>query len=208
MQTKEHFLQIAANRWIISSPIDFPTTLICLKFLIAIKSSSTITVPAGCQINLKSNIIQLDSTTTDSDLETIHYKWSWDSNVLFLMYQTDAFESTIFHLKNLTAISINNINIAVEKAMAMTQSDNKTVQDYFKDLEQIKNNNLEHSASTNKVFIILLTLISLQSCYCVFKICFTPTHNINPLFLTYKLRECTKRSRKHRNKSGSDTYTT
>ncbi len=34
-------------------------------------------------LHLKSNIIQTDMATTDSDLETIHYKWSWDSNLLF-----------------------------------------------------------------------------------------------------------------------------
>ncbi len=39
--------------------------------------------------------------------------------------------------KKITMIKLNNINTAVEEAMAKTQSDNKTVQDYFKDLEQI-----------------------------------------------------------------------
>jgi hypothetical protein len=38
-------------------------------------SSSAITVSTGCQVDLKSQIIQPDLTTTDSDLETIHYQW-------------------------------------------------------------------------------------------------------------------------------------
>jgi hypothetical protein len=37
------------------------------------------TVPTGCQIQLKSRIIQPDSAKTGSDLETIHNEWSWDS---------------------------------------------------------------------------------------------------------------------------------
>jgi hypothetical protein len=32
----------------------------------------------------------------------------------------------------------------------------------------------------------------------MFKICFTPSHNIKPLFPTYKQREWNKRSRKQR----------
>jgi hypothetical protein len=70
MPAKEHVFQIAANQWIVSSPIDFPTTLICPNTF----TSLTITAPAGCSINLKYHIIQSDSTTTDSDLETIHYQ--------------------------------------------------------------------------------------------------------------------------------------
>jgi hypothetical protein len=72
---------------------------------------------------LKSHIIQHDSATADFDLETIHYEWSWDSNVLFLTYHTEAFETTIIHLQNLTAISIDSINAAMEEAISKTKSD-------------------------------------------------------------------------------------
>jgi hypothetical protein len=52
---KQLVFQIAANQWIVSAPLDFPATLICLKIFssITIRSSSTITVPAGCHITLK-----------------------------------------------------------------------------------------------------------------------------------------------------------
>jgi hypothetical protein len=43
------------------------------------------------------------------------------------MYHTEAFEANIHHLKNLTAISINNINRAVEEAMTKSHSDDITV---------------------------------------------------------------------------------
>jgi hypothetical protein len=41
----------------------------------------------------------------------------------------------------LTSISIDNIKRAAKEAIAMAKShsDNKTVQDYFKDLDNIKN---------------------------------------------------------------------
>jgi hypothetical protein len=78
-QAKEHIFQIAAKQWIILSPINFPTTLKYPKTFTSttIRSSSTITVPAGCQIQLQSHYIQPDSATTDSDLESIHYEWTW-----------------------------------------------------------------------------------------------------------------------------------
>jgi hypothetical protein len=46
------------------------------------------------------------------------------------------FKATIRHLKNLTAISIDTINVAIADGMAKTDSDNKTVQAYPNDLRQ------------------------------------------------------------------------
>ena len=85
IKAQEHVFQLASNIWIISSPIDFSTTIKCPSTFttIAIRSSATITVPPGCQVNLREHVIQPDTATTDSDLETIHYEWSWDSNMLF-----------------------------------------------------------------------------------------------------------------------------
>jgi hypothetical protein len=110
----------------------------------------------------------------------------------------------------LTAISIENINKAVAEATAKIQGDNKTVQDNFKDLDNIKNSET-HITSTNYVLKIVLTSIAIQSCYYMFKICFTESHNIKPLFPTYKAREQTKRSFKGKqrgNISGISTYKT
>jgi hypothetical protein len=126
-------------------------------------------------------VIQPDTATTDSDFETIHCERSFDSNMLFPKYHTEALEATILHLQNLTAILIDNINKAVEEAMAKSHSDNKIVQDYLKDLGNIKKSET-NITSTNNVFIIVLTLIAIQSCYCMFKICFTSLNNIKPLF--------------------------
>jgi hypothetical protein len=71
--------------------------------------------------------------------------------------------------------------MAVEEAMEKSHSDNKAVQDYFK-------NNEPNITSKKYVFIILLILIDNPSCYCMFKICFSPSHNIKPFFPTYKPR--------------------
>jgi hypothetical protein len=74
----------------------------------------------------------------DSDLETIHYEWSWDSNTMFPKYHTNQFEATLIHLRNITAISIDNINEAVATALARSKSGNKTVEQYFQDFQNIK----------------------------------------------------------------------
>jgi hypothetical protein len=65
IEAQEHVFQLANNKWLISSPIVLPTAF-------TIRSSSQITVPPGCQVDLKSHNIPADSATTDSDLETIY----------------------------------------------------------------------------------------------------------------------------------------
>jgi hypothetical protein len=71
------------------------------------------------------------SLHSDSDLETIHYEWTWNWNVLFPTYHNEAFKATINHLQNLTAISVETINAAMAEAMAQSHSGNKRVHDYL-----------------------------------------------------------------------------
>jgi hypothetical protein len=145
-------------------------------------------------VDLKSHIITPDSAKTDSDLETIHYKWSWDSNIIFPKYQTNKFGATLVHLRNIIAISIDNINEAVATAMARSRSGNKTVEQYFKDLENIKLDENKPITSVDNVFITVLTFVSIATCYLLFKICFTSSRSIKPLFPTFGPREWTKRT--------------
>ncbi len=109
-------------------------------------------------MDLKSHIITPDSATTDSDLETIHNEWSWDLNIMFPKYHTNEFEATLIHLRNITALSIDNINEAVAEATAKSKSGNKTVEQYFKDLENIKLDKNKPITSIDNVFITVLTL--------------------------------------------------
>jgi hypothetical protein len=90
---QEHFFQLASNKWLIYSPINFPTTIKCPTTFtpITIRSSAQIIVPSGCPVDLKSHSIQPDSAATDSSLENIHYECSLDSNLLFPKYCTHEF---------------------------------------------------------------------------------------------------------------------
>jgi hypothetical protein len=91
--------------------------------------------------------------------------------------------------------------------MAKNDSDNKTVQDYLKDLEDKSARNPEQLTSTNNLLIIVLTLISVQTCYCMFKLCLMPSHNIKPLIPTYKPREWTNRSQKRKQRGTTQELT-
>jgi hypothetical protein len=147
-------------------------------------------------MDLKSHILTPDSATTDSDLETIHYEWSWDSNIMFPKYHTYEFEVTLIHLRNITAISIDHINEAVATALAESKSSDKTVEQYLKDLENIRLDGTQSIKSVDNVFVTVLTFVSIATCYLLFKICFTSSHSIKPLFPTFRPREWTKRSKK------------
>jgi hypothetical protein len=102
-------------------------------------------------------------------LETIHYEWAWDSITIFPKYHTSEFEATLVHLKNLTALSIDNINEAVAQAIARSKSGNKTVEQYFKDLENIRNKEFKPLTSVDNVFITVLTFVSIATCYLLLK---------------------------------------
>jgi hypothetical protein len=84
---------------------------------------------------------------------------------MFPKYHTNKFEATLVHLKNLTALSIDNINEAVAQAKARIKSGNKTVEQYFKDLENIRNEEFKPFTSVDNVFITVLTFVSSATSY-------------------------------------------
>jgi hypothetical protein len=131
--SRKKLFQITSNQWIISSPNDFLATIKCQSTFtsIAVRSLSTVTVPPGCNVDLKSHMIQPSSATIDFDLETIHHKWSWDLDVLFPYYPTDKFEAIISHLKNVITVVIDNIRAAVTTAKYVSEGEIKTVHLYF-----------------------------------------------------------------------------
>jgi hypothetical protein len=99
---------------------------------------------------------------------------------------------------NLTTESIDGITVAVATYKYVSHSEKQNSATIFS--RSIKGKakwNMPVTSSDN-VFITEHTLIAIQSCYCMLTKCFTPFHNINPLFPTYKMREWIKRSNKHR----------
>jgi hypothetical protein len=92
-------------------------------------------------------------------------------------------------------MSIDSINVAVVLAMIKAKSENKMAIEYFEDLENIRLSKSMPVKSVENVSIIVLIIFDMQSCYCLFKVCFTPSYNIKPFFPTY--REWTKWPRKH-----------
>ena len=64
---QEHVFQISSNKWLISSPTVFSTTVKCPTTFtsVTIRRSTLLTIQPGCQVDLKSHIIQPDSASTD-----------------------------------------------------------------------------------------------------------------------------------------------
>jgi hypothetical protein len=48
------------------------------------------------------------------------------------------------------------------------------------------------------VVITMLSFIAILTCYCLFKICFLPSHSVKLFFLMYKLKEWTRKSKKQK----------
>jgi hypothetical protein len=180
IQPQEHIFQITSNKGIISSLSDFSTIIKCPSTF----QSVTIRKLAQCCPVVK----RTSSPTLSHQIQT--------SNIMFPRYHTYEFEATLIHLRNITAISIDNINEAVATALANSKSGKKTVEQYFKDLENIKLDKNKPITSVVNVFITMLAFVSIATCYLLFKICFTLSHSIKPLFSTFRPRERTKRSRK------------
>jgi hypothetical protein len=81
--------------------------------------------------------------------------------VLLPSYRTEEFKATITNLRNLTAVSIDKINVAVATAKFVSGSKNKTAQQYFEDLENKRLSDSKPVISTYNVFIIVLNLIAI-----------------------------------------------
>jgi hypothetical protein len=82
----------------------------------------------------------------------------------------------------------------VATAVVNSKSANKTVEEYFKDLENIKSSENKPIISAYIVFITMLSFTKIAMCYCLFKFCFVPSHSVKPLFPMYKPRDWSRKS--------------
>ena len=105
--SKEHVFQLSSHTFLISSPISFSANIKCpTKFIpIRIQTSSIVTIPGDCILNLKSHVIQQDNYL-DTDLETIHYQWNWESDKVFSNYNFSGKNETFASLEKSTDLKI------------------------------------------------------------------------------------------------------
>jgi hypothetical protein len=76
---------IAPNKWIISSPTPFSTTVQCDKSftLVNLKSTSIVEIPEGCKHASGTHTIWLGSYTLQIELEINDFKWIWKNSAMF-----------------------------------------------------------------------------------------------------------------------------
>ena len=193
---KEYTFKLGNDKWLISTPLPYTSTLRCPSNFktVSIKTTQVVTVPSGCSLSLNSITIGPDTNSVDNEFEHKHYEWFWDSDVLFPNYNTEIFGEVLREFSNQTATSIDFINQAVKIRQNNIKNTNDTVKFYLEQLSAISKET-DSVTSSNTVFIIVVTLCVVGCLFFVFKLCFTSTHSNKPLFPSYRPREWTRRRR-------------
>ena len=122
---------IAPNKWIISSPTPFSTSVQCGKIFTSInlKPTSIVEIPEGCSMHLRTHTIWPGSYIEQTELEIKHYKWFWKNNNMFLDYNDNAFHTTLHSINNSNTITIDYIDKEVKlKKDSSKEFDYKTKQ--------------------------------------------------------------------------------
>ena len=100
---------LAPNRWIISSPTLFSTSVQCDKSFttVNLKSTTIVEIPEGCSMHLRKHTIWPGSYTEQTELEIKHFKWIWENNAMFPDYNDNAFQTTLNSLNESNTTTID-----------------------------------------------------------------------------------------------------
>ena len=94
---QEHVFMVATNKWIISSPKPFSTSVRCDTIITSIKLKTTtiVELPEGCSMHLCTHTIWPGSYLEQTELEIKHYKRIWENIDMFPNYNKNAFQTTL-----------------------------------------------------------------------------------------------------------------
>ena len=117
---------IAPNKWIISSPTSFSTSVQCDKMFTSInlKPTTIVEIPEGCSMHLCTHTIWPGSYLEQTALEIKHFKWICDNNDMFPNFNDEAFQSTLNSLNESNTITIDCINKEVKLRKDSLQENN------------------------------------------------------------------------------------
>ena len=180
---KEHVFKMSSNKWIISSPTPFSTTIQCNKVFstINLKALSIVTVPAGCTMHLKTHKIHPGSSISDTVMEVKHFQWKWDPSTMFPNFNTKAFNNTMNSLKETGAISIDYINHEVKLKMNSDIESKDSAKDLIQELKE------ENHVHPNILFYLVIMFIIMCIIGAIVYI-YLNKNNIRP-FQLYKRRQ-------------------
>ena len=167
---KEHAFKISSNKWIVASPEPFSTTVQCDKVFstINLKHLSIITVPEGCTMQLRLHNIHPGSFTSDTDIETKHFQWTWKPNQMFPHYNTKAFNDTMNSLEESSSIAIDYINHEIKIRQDNEEKARNATLDLIQE-EKDKENIQIHSDTTFWILISFILIIATIAAYLYIK---------------------------------------
>ena len=165
---KEHVFMVSPNKWIVSSPEPFSTSVQCGKFFTSInlKRMSIVEIPEGCSMHLRTHTIWPGSYIEQAELEIKHYKWFWNNNDMFPDYSDSAFQTTLNSLNSSNTITIDYINKEVKlKKDSAKEFNNKTKQ-LISDLKNTEDIHV-HPNITFYLFLILfiISIVTILALY-------------------------------------------
>ena len=162
----EYVFKLSSNQWIISSPTPLTTSVKCNKVFnsVNLKPLSIVTVPEGCVMHLREHIIHPGSSILDTDSEVKHFQWSWNPEELFPYFNTEAFNHTLYSLRDEVSLTIGYIN---HETKLRQNSDDKNSQSVKEEITNLKNENEIHPNYTLYIliaFIIVILIIAIVLC--------------------------------------------
>ena len=168
---KEHVFKMAANKWIVSSPAPFSTTISCEKTFatVNLKQTTIITIPEGCQVILKTHVIHPDSYITETDSEVKHFNWIWNTSTMFPGYNLKAFNNTLNSLRG-TSISIDYLNNQVSLRNDIVSESKEDVKEL---LHNISKNEHVHPNITFYISMIVFGTVAIILLFVILKQCNT-----------------------------------
>jgi hypothetical protein len=107
---------IATNKWIISSPKPFSTSVQCDTIFTSenLKTTTIVELPEGCSMHLHKHTIWRGSYLEQTKLEIKHYKRIRENIDMFPNYIDNAFPTTLNRLNESSTITIAKINKEVK----------------------------------------------------------------------------------------------
>ena len=156
----EHVFRLSSNKWIVSAPDTFSTTVKCNKVFttVNLKHLTIVTVPEGCSMHLKTHIIHPGTYIADTDIEVKHFQWTWQPSHIFPNFNTKAFNNTMNSLEDTSSIEIDYINHEIKmKRDNEIESRNLTLQL----IQEPKNiGNIRIPSEINLAFLITLFIMN------------------------------------------------
>jgi hypothetical protein len=177
---QEHVFMIATNKWIISSPKLFSTSVQCDTIFTSInlKTTTIVEVPEGCSMHLRTHTIWPGSYLEETELEIKHYNWIWENIDMFPNYNDNAIQTTLNILNKSSIITIDYINKEVKLRKDIIELNKIKTKQL---ISEIKNTEDIHVHPNIIFYAFLVSFVVIFGLYYKFICPMAPKQILNPL---------------------------